>query len=320
VQAWRDPAEAVLALLYAVSGLLCLLGAAAPMNPRTPVLLLGVLGAVGLGMSGLLWLRRSTMTTVGTHAALALFTALIGLLAWRSVTALGIVGLGPVMITLGLYAGHFLGVRAARCHVAALITVSSAGAWAAAPSGFLMPWLCLVAAVGIVGEVQARLAVALRAEATIDSLTGVANRRAWERDAERQLALAARTGEPVTIALLDLDDFKAVNDRHGHAAGDALLRELTAGWTTRLRRADSLGRYGGDEFVLCLPATDEEGAAELLEQLDATHDSAWSTGTAAAREDDTLEVVLARADADLYAKKEARRIAAGSPPQRRGGA
>jgi diguanylate cyclase (GGDEF)-like protein len=168
----------------------------------------------------------------------------------------------------------------------------------------------------LLAEIQARLVEQLRRAAATDPLTGVANRRAWEDVAERHLARASRTGEPVTVALLDLDDFKLVNDSQGHSAGDVLLRELTAGWRTRLRRADALGRYGGDEFVLCLPTTDEAGAADLLEQLASTHNSSWSTGTATARRGDTLTTVLARADAALYANKRARRAAAASAPGR----
>ena len=100
-----------------------------------------------------------------------------------------------------------------------------------------------------------------------------------------------------------------VNDREGHGAGDALLCELTAGWSRRLRRADLLGRYGGDEFVLCLPGTEEAGAWQILRQLDETHAFAWSVGVATAREDDTLGTVLARADAHLYRQKRTGRTA-----------
>jgi diguanylate cyclase (GGDEF)-like protein len=100
-----------------------------------------------------------------------------------------------------------------------------------------------------------------------------------------------------------------VNDRDGHGAGDALLCELTAGWSHRLRGADLLGRYGGDEFVLCLPGTDEDGAWHVLQQLDETHPFPWSVGVAAAAEGDTLGTVLARADAQLYQRKRSGRTA-----------
>ncbi len=123
----------------------------------------------------------------------------------------------------------------------------------------------------------------------------------------RHLARALRSGEPLSIALLDLDDFKKVNDRDGHGAGDALLRELTAGWSERLRHADLLGRYGGDEFVLCLPATDEQGAHELLDRLAESHEFRWSVGLATVVPSDTLSTALARADEDLYLRKRAGR-------------
>ena len=158
-------------------------------------------------------------------------------------------------------------------------------------------------------EAQGRLAQNLRTAASTDPLTGVANRRAWEAEAARHLSRAVRTGEPLSVALLDLDHFKEVNDRDGHGAGDALLRDLTAGWAARLRQADLLGRYGGDEFVLCLPATDEDGARQILQQLDTTHDFAWSVGVATARPGDTLSTVLARADGDLYVMKRGGRAA-----------
>jgi diguanylate cyclase (GGDEF)-like protein len=309
VHADRRTPVALLAVLYAVSGVLCLIGAAWPMHEDTPVgLLLGV-GAVALVGGATFGALGPRVGWPGVHAGVALGSLLIGLAAWRSATAVGIVGLGPAMIGIGLYAAHFLPPRAAHLHVAFLTVLASVGALAAEPDGFATSWIVLMAAAVGLTEAQGRLARSLRTAATTDPLTGVANRRAWEAEAERNLARATRTGEPLSFAILDLDDFKEVNDRDGHGAGDDLLREITAGWSRRLRRADLLGRYGGDEFVLCLPDTDESGAWEILEQLDATHEFAWTVGVATARPGDTLTGVLARADAHLYLQKRSHRRA-----------
>jgi diguanylate cyclase (GGDEF)-like protein len=309
MQAERRAPAVLLAVLYGVSGALCLFTAVWPMHPDTPVPLLYALAAVGAAGAATLWLLSARLPWWAVHAALALAGILISILVWRSATAVGIVGLGPGLIALGLYAAHFFPLRAARLHATLLVVGGSAGALAAAPSRFAVPWLVAMASVVAFTEAQGRLARSLRTAATTDPLTGVANRRAWEAEAARNLARAARTGEPLSFAILDLDDFKQVNDRKGHGAGDNLLRDLTAGWAQRLRRADLLGRYGGDEFVLCLPATDEQGTWDILEQLDATHEFAWSVGVATARDGDTLASVLARADAHLYLQKRRGRTA-----------
>jgi diguanylate cyclase (GGDEF)-like protein len=301
------PPAAWLALFYGVNGVLCLFGAVRPMTAETSVPLLSVLAAVGLGGGAVLWWLGSRTRPQVLHAAVAGMSLLIGLLAWQSVTAVGVVGLGPAMIAVGLYAAHFFPPRAARLHVLLLVVAASAGAYAAPPEGFLNAWLPVVVAALAVTDVQLRLVERLRIAAGTDPLTGVPNRRAWELQAEQQLAHAARTGEPLSFAILDLDDFKGVNDRQGHSAGDALLRDLTGDWSRLLRRADVLGRYGGDEFVLCLPATDEEGAAEMLRRLAGSHEFAWSGGLATAHAGDTLTTVLARADADLYRNKRSNR-------------
>jgi diguanylate cyclase (GGDEF)-like protein len=293
----------VLSALYAVSGLLCLASALWPMHRDTPVGLLAVLAVVGLAGAATLRLVGERLPMWSVHAAVALISALLGVVAWRSASAVGIVALGPALIAVGLYAGHFFPSRAARLHTVFLVLAASAGALAATPTGFLLPWLIAVGGVVVLGETQGRLARTLRTAASTDPLTGVANRRAWEAEAERNLARAARTGEPLSFAILDLDHFKEVNDRQGHGAGDVLLRDLTAGWSRRLRRADLLGRYGGDEFVLCLPTTDKEGTWDVLAQLQETHEFAWSVGVATATKGDTLVSVLERADADLYLQK-----------------
>jgi diguanylate cyclase (GGDEF)-like protein len=305
----RRTAAVLLAVLYTVSGVLCLFAAAWPMRPDSPVAVLWTLGITGAVGGLLLRLLADRMRWWALHAGVALAGVLLAVLAWHSVTAVGVVSLGPVLISLGLYAAHFFPLRAARAHVLLLAVVTTAGAFAAEPDVPSLQWLTSVVSVVALAEVQGRLARNLRTAAATDPLTGVANRRAWEAEAERNLARAARTGEPLSFALLDLDRFKEVNDRDGHGAGDALLRDLTSGWSRRLRRADLLGRYGGDEFVLCLPATDARGAWEILEQLEATHDFAWTVGVATAREGDTLHTVLERADADLYVKKRSGRTA-----------
>jgi diguanylate cyclase (GGDEF)-like protein len=300
----RLPARvALLALLFGLGGLFCFASALWPMSPDSPVELGWVLGVLGLAISGSLVAAGDRVPVAAEHGSLVLFSVLLGLLASRSVTAAGIVGLGPVLICIGLYAAHFLSLPAARAHALFAIAAGTLGALAATPDHFLLPWAIAVAVTAVLTEAHARLNGRLRTQATTDPLTGVANRRAWETEAARHLARAARTGEPLSFAILDLDHFKAVNDREGHGAGDALLQELTAGWSRRLRQADLLGRYGGDEFVLCLPTTDEEGAWELLGQLATTHDFTWTVGVATAQRGDTLSAVLARADSHLYRRK-----------------
>ncbi|MGY1745631.1 GGDEF domain-containing protein [Blastococcus sp. SYSU D00695] len=302
----RSTAGSLLALLYGVSGLLCALGALWPMSPQTPVALLGVLSVVGLWSSGVLWLRRDVLSDHAVHTALAVVGLLVGVLAWQSVTAAGVVGLGPAMVAVGVFAGHFLPARAARLHVLLLLSAATAGALAAVPSGIAAPWITAVTTVVALSEAQLRISARLRHAAGTDPLTGLANRRSWEEQAARSLAHSQRTGEQLTVAVLDLDHFKEVNDQDGHSAGDELLRGLASAWARELRGADLLGRYGGDEFVLCLPGTGAQASAELVGRLRAGHPAPWSLGLATARPGDTLDELLRRADEELYRAKRAR--------------
>lgn len=96
-----------------------------------------------------------------------------------------------------------------------------------------------------------------------DELTGVRNRRAVLSDLEQMLAAARRHGHALAVVMIDVDRFKAINDEHGHAAGDDVLRAVATRIGTRLRAADVLGRLGGDELLLLLADTDATGAAVL---------------------------------------------------------
>jgi len=104
-------------------------------------------------------------------------------------------------------------------------------------------------------------------QATHDSLTGLWNRRAILEALEKELARARRENRPLGIIVADVDHFKQVNDRYGHVAGDAVLREIAARIRGSLRTYDSAGRYGGEEFVVALPGCDEINAVQSAERL-----------------------------------------------------
>jgi diguanylate cyclase (GGDEF)-like protein/PAS domain S-box-containing protein len=156
--------------------------------------------------------------------------------------------------------------------------------------------------------------------ATTDPLTGVANRRRFLEQVGMELDRMKRFGDPATLLMLDVDHFKAVNDTHGHAAGDAVLRHLAELARLRLRRVDLLGRLGGEEFGILLPGTNRAGALLLAERFrrqveDTPAQSAKgsisvtiSIGvTELGPGDSGPDAILARADAALYRAKEAGR-------------
>jgi diguanylate cyclase (GGDEF)-like protein len=108
---------------------------------------------------------------------------------------------------------------------------------------------------------------ALRQQATHDGLTGLLNRSAILEVLHNELARAHRESQPISILMVDLDHFKQINDEFGHLAGDAVLREASSRMRTVVRRYDSVGRYGGEEFLVVLPGCDSVAAAAQAERL-----------------------------------------------------
>jgi diguanylate cyclase (GGDEF)-like protein len=100
-----------------------------------------------------------------------------------------------------------------------------------------------------------------------DELTGLLNRRRFVEMVRREMIGAERTGAPLTVAMLDLDDFKHINDRHGHSAGDALLREVANAIRGAMRATDLPGRWGGEELCIALPGADLEQAMLVAQRV-----------------------------------------------------
>ena len=124
-----------------------------------------------------------------------------------------------------------------------------------------------LAAHAVVAFVNARLHGMVERQALVDGLTGLANRRAASEAVHAEVARAQRLETPLAVVLADLDGFKEVNDAHGHAVGDAVLRTFAEVLRETLRESDVAGRWGGEEFLLLLPGADEDGAAQLAERV-----------------------------------------------------
>jgi len=176
----------------------------------------------------------------------------------------------------------------------------------------------LISALGTVQDISdiKAMELELRHLATTDLLTGLPNRRHFLHRVEQELARFHRFGQPLALLMLDIDHFKQINDRHGHAAGDAVLQHFAAVALGALRATDIIGRLGGEEFAVLLPGTDLEGARQYAERLrremegqpcraaSQVIDFTVSIGlTLLNRNDSTTDLPLARADAALYRAK-----------------
>jgi diguanylate cyclase (GGDEF)-like protein len=159
----------------------------------------------------------------------------------------------------------------------------------------------------------------LEATADIDPLTGIFNRRGFDRELDRSLSYVKRYRTRAALIYLDLDGFKPVNDRYGHAAGDAALKAVAATLTRNVRASDTVARLGGDEFGLILWNLSESDAASKAWALEAAVSEAaieWQTevfcvgasvGFSMLGAEDDVYAVLARADQAMYARKAQRK-------------
>jgi diguanylate cyclase (GGDEF)-like protein len=147
--------------------------------------------------------------------------------------------------------------------------------------------------------------------AVLDSLTGSFNRRYAEQRLTTEISRSRRHGLPLTVILFDLDDFKQVNDKYGHAAGDSLLKAFAERLSKSTRGSDVAARYGGDEFMVLLPECKPQDVQYILKRMDGLRVDvgggmlpiSYSAGWANYIEGESAEDLIKRADVDLYVKK-----------------
>jgi diguanylate cyclase (GGDEF)-like protein len=247
------------------------------------------------------------------HVDLAMSTVLISVGAAIGVT--GHVAFADIYVWVALFAGLYFRPFGALVHVggagAAYALVLIFGPKVDNP---LAAWVALFGTTVFTGVIVLALVGFLRLTNREDVLTGLANRRYWDERLTEELDRSRRTGASLSVAMIDIDGFKAVNDRLGHEAGDHLLVEVANAWKLVSRaNGDFLARVGGDEFGVLASGADSLGIRRLSERLgDALPEGVFcSFGTATWDRIENASDLLRRADQAMYATKLRRRSGVG---------
>ena len=174
-------------------------------------------------------------------------------------------------------------------------------------------WIVVAFVQGVTGYALGRLVLHLRKAAQVDPLTGICNRRHFHEMLTREIGSARRFKGPIALLLIDVDHFKAVNDRYGHMVGDEVLQEIAALLRRNTRRVDTIARWGGEEFSVILPRTGRDGAIRCAERLRQGIESSFdmchvtiSVGVAFSHRRLSMDDLITKADAALYSAKQNR--------------
>ena len=297
-----------LSLLFLFKGFIGLLAAAYPLSPSEPAATVGTVGAIGVLCAATIWLVGRRIPLLGFELVASVGSITASWLVAHSATHGGMMVAAFAYPWIAIYAAHFFPRRGVILQGLLMSVGFSVGLLLSGLSDIVVYWTIVVATIWSICIVLGNLSEHMRLQAGTDHLTGLLNRNGFQTAALRERALADRTGSPLTLAVLDLDGFKQINDREGHAAGDRLLAGLGRDWRARVRPGDILARHGGDEFVLLLPSTTPIGAEAVLERLRSGNDPVgWSMGVSEWRPGERLDAPMARADRYLYGVKTAQR-------------
>ncbi len=306
----RRPAMAwSLSLLFLFKAFVCLVAILFPVSSNEPVGLIAAAGALGVTGACLVWLAARRIAVLGFELLAACGTLVSSAVVAHASTHGGMMIAAFSYPWIAIYSAYFFERRVVIAQ-GSLITVAFGVALLLGGLPHVgIYWMIVTVTIWSICIVLGRLCESLRRQADTDTLTGLLNRKGFMAAAIREHAIAQRSGNRLTLAMLDLDDFKQINDLRGHTVGDSVLADLGCAWRERLRTGDILARHGGDEFVLLLPATTPEGASAVLERLSvADLPVTWSVGVGEWLPGETLGDCIARADADLYSVKNALRV------------
>ena len=304
------PAEvSVLALMNLVRGAGCLLLVGFPLSAEAPIRLMVALGIADLAVAAVLLAAGGRVRPAVLHAAVIQQILQIAVMVGAAGTERGMMLAAIGYVWSGAYVAVFFRSALARAYAALMTAGLAIGLLTTSAPADVSLAILLMAMVWAAVLTLNGLSARLVAQAHTDDLTGLLNRTGFALAAARLRAAAGRNGNALALAVIDLDDFKIVNDRHGHAAGDRLLVGLASAWTSALRPADVLARYGGDEFVLLFPDASAADARAVLKRLEGAYPIGWTSGVVACERHESLDEAIVRADEELYRAKALRRQA-----------